>query len=202
MDTKIDDIKPNIFQRINAVMFEVYYVQKESKKVNNQFTFVSHDAVAKALHGPMAHNGIAMIPTIKEISQDGNRTVVKVSIDFVNIDEPMDRVTVEYWGYGIDQQDKGVGKAISYAVKYALLKVFCLETGDDIERDSIDYEPAKLSKDQIAQMELLLNGNLAIRERVLKWQGVDEVKDMLAANFDIVMKEVKKYVERKKNENA
>jgi len=202
MDTKIDDIKPNIFQRINAVMFEVYYVQKQPKERNKMYSFVSHDSVAKALHGPMAHNGIAMIPTVKEIKQDGNRTVVKVSIDFVNIDEPMDRVTVEYWGYGIDQQDKGIGKAISYAVKYALLKVFCLETGDDIERDSIDYEPEKLSKDQIAQMELLLNGNLAIRERVLKWQGVDEVKDMLASNFDIVMHEVKKYVERKKNENA
>jgi hypothetical protein len=35
------------------------------------------------------------------------------------------------FGYGIDDQDKGAGKAMSYAVKYALLKTLGLETGDD-----------------------------------------------------------------------
>ena len=47
-------------------------------------------------------------------------------------------------GYGIDPADKGIGKAISYSFKYALLKTFCLETGDDPDQDqSSKYEPAK-----------------------------------------------------------
>jgi hypothetical protein len=37
--------------------------------------------------------------------------------------------------YGIDDSDKGPGKAISYAVKYALLKALGLETGDDPDED-------------------------------------------------------------------
>jgi hypothetical protein len=51
---------------------------------------------------------------------------------------------VETIGYGVDPQDKGPGKAISYGVKYALLKVLGLETGDDpdtVQDDRADYRP-------------------------------------------------------------
>lgn len=133
--------KLNIYQRLNQVMKQVKAIQKEDKKVNNQYTFVSHDAVAAALHDPMVEAGIMMVPTIAELTQDGNRTAAKVQVDFVNIDDSADRVTVTYWGYGVDPSDKGIGKAVSYAVKYALLKVFCLETGDDVEKHNLEYKP-------------------------------------------------------------
>ena len=47
----------------------------------------------------------------------------------------MDLIDVETFGFGIDDQDKGPGKAMSYAVKYALLKTLGLETGDDPDMD-------------------------------------------------------------------
>jgi ERF superfamily len=65
-------------------------------------------------------------------------TVVEMETTFVNADDPIDRFSVTTWGYGIDRQDKSIGKAITYATKYAMLKGFCLETGDDPENDSID----------------------------------------------------------------
>ena len=146
----------NIFQRINCVMKEVTYVQKESKKVNGQYTFVSHDAVTGRLHEPMAKHGIVMIPHISEIEQDGNRTKVKMDVSFVNIDNPEDKIVITQYGYGIDTQDKGIGKAQSYAVKYALLKLFCLETGDDVEKDSIEYQPSKAKhEEEVVQKALI-----------------------------------------------
>jgi hypothetical protein len=140
---------PNIFQRVNAVMKDVKYVQKENKKVNGQYTFVSHDSVTAALHGPMSEHGIVMMPTINKLVQDGNRTVVTMDISFVNADQPDDRINLQYVGYGIDTQDKGIGKAISYAVKYALLKMFCLETGDDVEKDNIEHESIAKNPDEV-----------------------------------------------------
>lgn len=131
----------NIYQRLNAIMIDVRAVNKQDKKVNNQYKFVSHDSVSKVLHDPLANHGVMMIPTITDLQQDGNRTAVQMEIAFVNIDKPEDRLCVNYWGYGIDQQDKGIGKAVSYAVKYCLLKTFCLETGDDVEKDNVDYRP-------------------------------------------------------------
>jgi len=126
---------PNIFQRINYVMQEVSYIQKSAKKVNNQYTYVSHDQVSSTLHAPLTRHGIALINSVVELIQDGTRTIAKVEVTFINIDDPSDRFSVISYGYGIDAADKGPGKAISYACKYALLKTFCLETGDDPDHD-------------------------------------------------------------------
>lgn len=147
--------KLNIYQRIQKVMADVAYVQKETKQVNNQYRFVSHDAVTALLHPKLVEHGIVMVPTVVDYSQDGNRTTATMDVSFVNVDEPEDRVSIQCFGYGIDQQDKGPGKAISYATKYALLKLFVLETGDDPERDSIDHV-AQQAEELAAQAKIAL----------------------------------------------
>lgn len=131
----------NIYQRMAAVMKDVSYVQKEDKKVNNQYTFVSHDAVTAKIRPALLAHGVLPVVSVKDHVQDGNRTEATILVRFVNVDKPDEAIEVESFGYGIDPQDKGPGKAVSYAFKYALLKVFCLETGDDPERDSIDHQP-------------------------------------------------------------
>jgi hypothetical protein len=135
--------KPNLYQRIIAVMGELDYVQKEAKKNGIQYTFVSHDAVTAKIHPLLVKHGIAMLPSVIESKQDGNRTEATVQVTFINVDDPKDSHAVSFFGYGIDNQDKGPGKAMSYAVKYAMLKTFCLETGDDPEKDDIPHLPAR-----------------------------------------------------------
>ena len=60
-------------------------------------------------------------------------------VRFANVDEPTDFIDVPSFGYGVDPQDKGPGKAMSYAVKYALLKALGLETGDDADHDNVNH---------------------------------------------------------------
>ena len=132
----------NIYQRVLAVMSELSYVQKGDKTVNNQYRFVGHDAVSEAIHPMLVKHGIAMIPSVSGWKQDGNRTEVDVTVSFINADKPEDRFEVQTFGFGVDQQDKGPGKAVSYATKYAVLKTFVLETGDDPEKDNINHVPA------------------------------------------------------------
>lgn len=146
----------NIYQRIVAVMKEVDYIAKGDKTVNGQYRFVSHDAVTAKIHPMLVKHGIAVIPTVEECKQEGNLTTVKLAVVFRNIDNPDDAFAVHHYGYGIDgggydkdgrpkaMGDKGPGKAVSYAFKYALLKTFCLETGEDPDQDAkAAYEPAK-----------------------------------------------------------
>lgn len=54
----------NIYQRINAIMDKVSYVQKENKKVNNQYTFVSHDAVTSAIQPFLVEFGVVAVPSV------------------------------------------------------------------------------------------------------------------------------------------
>jgi|SRR5271166_2673403 len=190
----------NIFQRINAVMLEVDYIQKGEKKVAGQYRFCSHDQVTAALHGPMAKHGIACIPTIAEMKQDSNRTEVKLEVSFINIDSPADRFSVFYWGYGIDTSDKGIGKAVSYAFKYALLKTFVLETGDDPDQDqSSKYEPKKEPAPEVPKMSAIqvriltqaLGDDVALNKKVLGYlekMGCASLEMAPAEKFDGLLK--------------
>ena len=67
---------------------------------------------------------------------------VKVALCFIN--EDGDHIITEALGMGIDDNDKAMGKAYTYAVKYALLKVFRLRYGDD--PDFKASEPLYLDK--------------------------------------------------------
>jgi len=145
---------PNIYQRLNAVMKQVSYIQKEDKKVNNQYTYVSHDAVTAKCRQAFVEHGIIVLPTVTDSKTDHYvstmggrevtvyRTEVKLTTVFVNIDNKEDACQIQSIGMGLDTQDKAPGKAVSYAFKYALLKALCLETGDDPERDTKDMPPS------------------------------------------------------------
>jgi hypothetical protein len=124
----------NIHQRIAAAMKKVTYIQKE-KRQGMRYSIVSHDAVTAKVRPALLEEGVIYYPVEVRTDQVGNRTQAHVTVRFINIDDPEDMFQVETFGYGIDDQDKGPGKAMSYAVKYALLKTLGLETGDDPDED-------------------------------------------------------------------
>lgn len=63
---------------------------------------------------------------------------------FVNVDFPNEYIDVVSYGDGIDSADKAPGKAMTYSDKYALLKAYKIQTGDDPDQDaSPDYKNAK-----------------------------------------------------------
>lgn len=140
MPAKTASHSKNIYQRLLAAMEEVKYILKDRPK-GMQYAVVSHDAVTKKVRPALMRHGIVYLPTVVEHGQDGNRTSVLVNVKFVNVDTPEDCIEVNMLGYGVDSQDKGPGKAISYAVKYALLKALGLETGEDADLDSVDFDP-------------------------------------------------------------
>lgn len=137
----------NVYQRLAAAMGEVDYIQKEFKKGMN-YTVVSHDAVTAKVRPVLLKNGIVYFPVRCDHKQDGNRAECSMTVRFVNIDKPDDYFEVPTFGYGIDPQDKGPGKAMSYAVKYALLKALGLETGDDPDTEAVDFKRDDKPKEQ------------------------------------------------------
>lgn len=151
------DTKKNVHQRLAAAMAEVDYIQKERKQGMN-YTIVSHDAVTAKVRPVLLKNGIVYYPVRCEHLHNGNRAECSLTVRFVNVDEPSDFFDVPTFGYGIDNQDKGPGKAMSYAVKYALLKALGLETGDDPDTEAAEFSPRdvhqpELKKTSAAEMK-------------------------------------------------
>ena len=137
--------KPNIFQRIAAVQKEIGYLKKDknvSTGGQGSYRALTHDKVVGEIRGLLVKNGIATIPNVVEHSFTRNAlandksnyfTSLQMEVEFVNVDDPQDRFSAGGIGYGMDTQDKGAGKAMSYCVKYIILKTFMIESGDEEE---------------------------------------------------------------------
>jgi len=143
----------NIYQRINAVMKAVEYVKKDATVDTGRGTYsaVSHDMVLAVLRKEMVAQGIVTrVEQLKSevlVFADKSKEIKQhlysgdYAVHFHNMDKPDDCLTVTVNGHAADNQDKAPGKAMSYAVKYAMLKTFGLETGENDEGRFPDFQP-------------------------------------------------------------
>jgi hypothetical protein len=182
------DTKLNIAQRINAAMAEVDYVQKQKPKdAGMKYSYVSHDAVTAKVRPILQGHGVVYYPRDLRVSQNGNRTEAVFTVRFENIDNREDYIDVATFGYGVDGQDKGPGKAMSYGVKYALLKVLGLETGDDpeeVQDERANHVPGTITDNQFATLTQLLQASGVSAERFCKRFQVDAVALLPADQFE------------------
>jgi hypothetical protein len=143
--SKAQSSAKNIFQRINAVMQGIDYIKKD-KKVSGggaNYSAVSHDQVVAMVRESVVKNGIVIYPEQLEskvlVARDKSKDIAMMlyegefNIHFVNIDDGSDRLTVRIVGHANDNGDKAPGKAVTYATKSAILKVFAIETGENDE---------------------------------------------------------------------
>lgn len=136
----------NIYQRLNEVRKAVPYLQKDKQVGSGGWGYkaITHDAVTRELREHLITQGVMIVPhraqgaAVLTGTTTGKgipiiRYEAVYNIDFVNVDDPQDRVTVEMEAHALDEGDKAPGKAVSYATKYAMLKLFSIETGEDDE---------------------------------------------------------------------
>ena len=196
----------NIYQRINNVMKAVQYVQKDSSISGGgaNYKAVSHDQVVSVIREQLVENGIMIFPNQISgeflIKRDLSATPPvkmglysgKYEISFVNIDNGEDRVTSTIEAHANDNGDKAPGKALSYATKSAMLKVFSLETGenDESRADVMDF-------DLISQEQSLKLFNLLCDEsgmytdkgsKVAKAFKFQNIQDIRSKQYDKILK--------------
>lgn len=146
----------NILQRLNIVREQVEYIKKDAI-INGKYKALSHDGLTSKVRTHLVANGIIIAPSLKdsEIQDTGTKTkggvpiiryVAKYEVSFINMDEPKDVLMIVVEAHANDEGDKAPGKALSYATKYAMLKVLSIESGDK-EEDRIEaHVPAYSSE--------------------------------------------------------
>ena len=135
----------NIYQRLQAVMQEVAYVQKDATvSGGGNYKAVTHDMVTAVVRPHFVKHGIVVVPRLMEgavvptgrQTSSGNpilRYEGRYEVSFVNVDDPTDVCVIPASAHAEDQGDKAPGKALSYVTKGAILKVLMLESGDQDE---------------------------------------------------------------------
>lgn len=187
----------NIYQRINAVMKEVDYVKKDRAVSGGGASYkaVTHDQAVSVIRASLVKHGIVIEPKQREGNfiqmRDMNLPVpVKMGlysgfydVHFVNIDNPEDRTVVSVEAHANDNGDKAPGKAMTYAVKTAILKQFTLETGEDDESRSESNDINFINDEQCRTLFELLCDNQGMYTpkgqriaRAYKFNNLNEIK--------------------------
>ena len=144
----------NIYQKLIEVRKAVPYLKKENE--GYQFKFVSSSQTLGALKTKMDDLQLLLIPSVtskavseKATAKGGKEYFTELEMDFkwVNAEDPQETITCHWYGQGLDTGEKGVGKALTYAEKYFMLKFFNIPTDKDDPdsfQDKIDNKtPAK-----------------------------------------------------------
>jgi hypothetical protein len=135
----------NIYTLINKVMSDVGGVEKNSKNTQQGYSFRGIDDLYAALQPPLVKYGVFYVTNVEQVERSEKEskggtlltcTVLTVSFTFFAPDGSS--VTVRTVGEGMDSGDKSCSKAMSTALKYALLQLFCIPTSEpkDSEHDS------------------------------------------------------------------
>lgn len=145
------DTTLNIFQRMMKATAEINRVAKNLKVdigKSQSYKAVAEADVLEAVKPVEEKFGIYSYPVKRAIIKDdtyitkntynGNETEkttfflrLEVTYRFVNVDKPEEFIDITTYGDGVDTQDKAPGKAMTYADKYALLKAYKIQTGED-----------------------------------------------------------------------
>ena len=185
--------KLNIYQRVNKVRDAVKYLQKDAKVEG--YKAITHDAVTSACREHLTTHGILIVPhqdssDVIQVAQTSKGTpIIRYSgwydIQFVNIDEPEQIVSVRVEAHANDHGDKAPGKALSYAVKAAMLKLFSIETGESEEsRLEMAQGMAPITEEQAATLDSLIDEVGADRIKFLRYMKVNKLEDIRAQAYD------------------
>ena len=192
----------NLLQRINEVRKGIDYIQKD-KSVSTgggSYRAVTHDTVTAMVRAHMVEHGIVVWPFLvdsqsmpKEEGSKQFRYQATYDFTFANIEDAADQIIIRIEAHAMDNADKAPGKALSYAAKYALLKVFNIETGED--------EESRFGGEGLddAEFSTLLDGiHLASDMKALQtafktaFKAADEAKDKDAQKMLIKAKDARK----------
>ena len=164
----------NLWQRLNEVRKQAAYVQKSKRVGEGGYLAVTHDSVTAETREHFIEQGVLVVPSIVSSSTVLTGTSTAKGIPFIryearyqftviNVDDPLQRFDFQIEAHAIDQGDKAPGKALSYAKKYAVLKLLEIESGEE-EEDRAEQTKVKIPANAGAAEALTLKEQSRIRD--------------------------------------
>lgn len=140
-----------IFEKILAIMGEVRYLNKDDNVSfgTTKYKALSEEKVTEIMRDKLVKYKLVVYPVRQTATRNGQITHVDVEYEMVNAENPEERITIASCGDGADSQDKGSGKAMTYAFKYMWLRTFALPTGEDPDKVSSEELDAQAKREAV-----------------------------------------------------
>lgn len=207
----------NIYEKMLNITNEIASVNKNLTvgEGKNKYKAVGEADVLKAVKELEYKHKVYSYPADREILESSMYTTsnqygeknnifsrIKTTYRFVNIEKPDEYIETVSFAEGIDSQDKGAGKAMTYSDKYALMKAYKIITGDDPDQNYSEdakieeYNPNKQVTDIEAKtMHKALLRKLGSNEEVIKYlndkYGIDNTSQLTVGQYAEIAKEQK-----------
>ena len=183
----------NLREKFAEVRRRLGYVQKRGHNERHNYSYVTAADLAGSVGDILAELGVVVIPQLQSISTETPRSssdrIARVVMNYRFVDARSgEELTVRVAGEGADPGDKAPYKAMTGALKYALLQSFLLATGDDPEDERANSRAALgservITPEQVRELQGLIEETGTELERVLAYYRVAALSEMTEGSY-------------------
>jgi ERF superfamily len=183
----------NLREKFAEVRRRLGYVQKRGHNELHNYSYVMAADLAGAVGDILSELGVVMIPQLQSISTETPRSsserIARIVMNYRFVDTKTgEELTVRVAGEGADPGDKAPYKAMTGALKYALLQSFLLASGDDPEDERGNSRSALASErvitpGQVGELQRLIDETGTELERVLAYYRISALSEMTEASY-------------------
>lgn len=193
----------NIFEKMSAITQEISVVAKNLMvgEGRAQYKAVGEADVLAAVKPIEAKYGVYSYPYGRKVLESGEITSTKTyngqtsetkklylrietTYRFVNVEKPDEYLDIVTYGDGVDTQDKAPGKGMTYADKYALLKAYKIQTGDDPDQSkSEDLKAKSIGQAKARTLETLCGMKGVTVDKLYARYGVSKLEDLTEEQY-------------------
>jgi hypothetical protein len=185
-------VQLNLRQKLAEVRRRIGYVQKRGFNERNNYSYVTAADLAGSVGDVLAELGVVIIPYLESIVYEPARNIgpeaaraaqVVMAYTFIDV-ETGEEITAKVAGQGLDAGDKAPYKAMTGALKYALLQSFLLATGDDPEEERFNHtvpgtgSDRLITEEEARQLRALISETETELDRVLAYYKLNSLEEM------------------------
>lgn len=207
----------NIFEKLSNITNEISNVNKNLTvgEGKSSYKAVGEADILKAVKELEFKYRVYSYPYSREVIESTMYTTsnqygdknnifsrIKTIYRFINIDKPEEYIETTTFSEGIDTQDKGSGKAMTYADKYALMKSYKIITGDDPDQNASEdgYKKKQApvgASNKVTEIEaksiysLMTRKGLEVVTLLKKNYGISNTADLTKEQYVSILNKIK-----------
>ena len=201
----------NLREKFAEVRRRLGYIQKRGHNERHNYSYVMAADLAGSVGDILAELGVVVIPQLQSISTEtprsSNERIARIVMNYRFVDARSgEELTVRVAGEGADTGDKAPYKAMTGALKYALLQSFLLTSGDDPEDERGDMRGSPspehpITPEQVRKLEALIEETGTELERVLAYYKVSALSEMTENAYRRALEVLNRKLARQSQEN-
>ena len=194
-----------IYKKIHDIMKKVSVVAKDGQLGfgNNTFSIVTHDKVVSVVRQHFLDSDVIVVPhqvdkgvSVPGTTKNGGNKIrfeALYDVDFIDIEDGS-KITIRSEAHAEDSGDKASNKALTYAVKNALLKVLMLQSSDDANQEVAN----KINANQITMIKNLVESTDTKLDEFLAYYNATSYEDFAQSYFASAIDQLQKKTKKAK----